>query len=390
MPMKRTTNWGQALDQLIQKLGGQPAYDGYTRANADAAKTAAAGRGPDASEPDPNAGTRMVVNLSSVHVPAFCEASRNKELKPYKNAYDLGKYQVGDPPTKTNEKVKARALVDAALPLGGMASAKDVYFGAVELNGPGIRFYGDICLVLRRNALDPDTVVLDRNSYDLIRAPIRNIVDQNAQSKRPQARKDEALKLCGAWRETNFALYVLFSDGPSADDPANVRQILHRYMDGPYRFPVGALSHWPPGPDPIAQLCRIPLPRQFEWIAEKDLKDKASLYHALTTFVGSPTTILSADEEMRRGLLDLALFASACIVGPDAGRALSSTDYFWWPDSDTPVPASHLAAIQRLADDAWRWLADDLPMIVFPQRLEGKIETASSLRYRTVTTTTQV
>ena len=198
--MKETTNWGLVLEQLIQNPEQQPALDGYTRANADAAKAAAAGRGPDASEPDPNAGTRMVVNLSSVHVPAFCEASRKKEPKPYKNAYDLRKYCIGDRPAKPNEKLTTREIVDAALPLDDGAKAKNVYFGAVELNGPGIRFYGDMCLVLRRDALEPETVVLDRNSYDLVRAPIRDIIEQKAPSQQPQARKTEAMKLRGVWR----------------------------------------------------------------------------------------------------------------------------------------------------------------------------------------------
>jgi len=111
----------------------------------------------------------------------------------------LDKYHIGDRPKKPNWKLKTRQIVDAALPLD--EGAENVYFGAVELNGPGIRFYGDVCLVLRREAVEPNTIVLDRNSYDLVRAPIRDIVEQKPQDQQPQARKAEALKLCGAWHD---------------------------------------------------------------------------------------------------------------------------------------------------------------------------------------------
>jgi len=62
-----------------------------------------------------------------------------------------------------------------------------MYFAAVETTGTGIRFFGDLCLVMRfrpewrtemAHALlsglstDEATVVLERNSYDLVRAPL--------------------------------------------------------------------------------------------------------------------------------------------------------------------------------------------------------------------------
>src|SRR5205807_859571 len=100
----------------------------------------------------------------SAHVPAFCEASRKGEKKPYKNGYDLGKFRLGSPPPSSEPKL--RETVDAALPLNGV-HPEDVYFGAVELFGSGIRFYGDVCLVIARDAIAAGTLVLDRNSFDL-------------------------------------------------------------------------------------------------------------------------------------------------------------------------------------------------------------------------------
>jgi hypothetical protein len=135
----------------------------------------------------------MVVNISSVHIPAFCEASRRRDNRPYKNGYDLGKFRLGSPPPSSEPNL--RETVDAALPLNG-ARPEDVYFGAVELFGSGIRFYGDVCLVIRKDVVAHDTLVLDRNSFDLISAPLRDRINKSPSSDK--ARAEEARKLAQA------------------------------------------------------------------------------------------------------------------------------------------------------------------------------------------------
>jgi hypothetical protein len=125
------------------------------------------GKGPDKDKVVRDAGARVVVNLSSAHVPGFCRSSRQWDPKPYKNCYDLHKLGIGS--------VSAhRAAVDIALPLPKQVlQLRNVYYGAVELNGAGIRFYGDVGLVLKlehTERLDP--VLLDRNSFDVLRAPV--------------------------------------------------------------------------------------------------------------------------------------------------------------------------------------------------------------------------
>jgi hypothetical protein len=193
----RATDWKAKLEQWI---GGAAAGHGelvdYVRANAQAIEGAVAGRGPDAANADAKAGARMVVNISSAHVPAFCEASRKGEDRPYKNGYDLGTYHIGDDPAA--RKLKSREVVDRALLLD-KEKPQNVYFGAVELNGAGIRFYGDVCLVL--TSVDDQTVVLDRNSYDLIRAPINDRIKGPAEAVREQERAIEAGKLRGLWED---------------------------------------------------------------------------------------------------------------------------------------------------------------------------------------------
>ena len=194
---KASADWDARLKTFVQGLVKNNEIDGYTHANVDAILAAVAGRGPDKVKAAPNAGARMVVNIASVHVPAFCNASRIKDPKPYKNGYDLKNYRIGDSPA--DEKLKCREIVDRALPLDEGVGADNVYFGAVELNGTGIRFYGDLCFVIKRDDLDDKTVVLDRNSYDLIRAPIRDAINSKPEDARDQARKDEAWKLRGSW-----------------------------------------------------------------------------------------------------------------------------------------------------------------------------------------------
>jgi hypothetical protein len=205
-------SWTEKQDEVIQSVAPNNQALAYAQTNADAVHRAVAGHGPDHPTTDPSLGARMVCNISAAHVPAFVEASSNTEDKPYKNGYDLEKYRVGG---VLGEPLKTRELVDAALPLNGF-DASEVYFGAVELNGTGMRFYGDICLVLRDDALDRDTVVLDRNSFDLARSPLREQIDSAANSA--QMRAKMARNLSGNWNPDLLAMSaikVLGEFGPS-------------------------------------------------------------------------------------------------------------------------------------------------------------------------------
>lgn len=154
------TDWNQKLNDLLGQLSGEE--KSFAEANVEAVKRSCYGYGPDAANPDPSSGARVVVNIASVHVPDFV---RNG----YKNGYDLGRYRIGQ--DRQGDTPKTRELVDDALPV---SDASNVYFGAASLTGAGIRFYGDICMVLKGKAIPASTVVLDRNSYDLVRQPFSN------------------------------------------------------------------------------------------------------------------------------------------------------------------------------------------------------------------------
>jgi len=124
------------------------------------------------------------VNIASVHVLDFVKNG-------YKNGYDLGRYRIGQ--DRQGNTPKTRELVDDALPVSDVSN---VYFGAASLTGAGIRFYGDICMVLKGEVILASTVVLDRNSYDLVRQPFSN----DLQSE-PDKLKQKALEISGSWSE---------------------------------------------------------------------------------------------------------------------------------------------------------------------------------------------
>ena len=100
-------------------------------------------------------GAHIVFNISSAHVADFCRDG-------YRNAYDLG--------TASD----TRKQVDQAIERATSLAPESIYFGAVELSGAGIGYYGDVCLVLGEVSFGRRSKplhVLDRNSYDLTRAP---------------------------------------------------------------------------------------------------------------------------------------------------------------------------------------------------------------------------
>jgi hypothetical protein len=173
---------------------------------------------------------------------------------------------------------------------------------------------------------------------------------------------------------------VLFVDGPDLDDRDEPERFMHGLYDWLDRSGPGFWLAGLPGTlDPIPELSRIPLPQDVEECIGLDLKIGASLYHALAAFMGSPIIALKGQSS---ALIDLVLFASACVVGPDSGQPLSLSIDGWqsWrgPHNISPV---RRAAAQTLAGNAWNWLREHLPGIAFPRSLEKAIESAANLRY---------
>lgn len=182
---QRKNQWKAQVSNLLSQLTGPGKR--FAQANVDAVKRSCEGYGPDSSGPDPSSGARVVVNIASVHVTDFIKDG-------YKNGYDLKRYRVGE--DRKGEEPKTRELVDAALPV---VDESNIYFGAASLSGTGIRFYGDICMVLKGQVIPATTVVLDRNSYDLVRKPFSTTL------KGLSVRlKRKASELSGSWAELPY------------------------------------------------------------------------------------------------------------------------------------------------------------------------------------------
>jgi hypothetical protein len=197
-------SWKTRLKQAVKRASRSRDIQQYLRANCESVEQVIRGLGPDDSDPKAGAGARIVFNISCTHIPAFCDASEAGDPKPYKNAYDLKKQSA------------SRLTVDRAIERATQfrLPAKDTYFAAVETSGAGIRFYGDLCLVLehqppvvsrsgakmsRVKVSVPDVLILNRNSYDLIREPITARIARRKTSSFEAGAAIELQSWLGSW-----------------------------------------------------------------------------------------------------------------------------------------------------------------------------------------------
>jgi hypothetical protein len=191
------TDWKQKLQDVVDAISKVSGHDNYVNSSATIVLRAIKGLQIDSDEKNDGAGYRIVVNMSSAHIPTFCKQSI------YKNAYELeASPRVGHKPFKVSAKRKS---VDAALRELTGCEPESLYFAAVELNGSGIGFYGDCCLTLRESAVGKvlpagSAKLLDRNSYDLIRSPLREEIDETA-GDAEAARAEKAESLSGDFPE---------------------------------------------------------------------------------------------------------------------------------------------------------------------------------------------
>lgn len=163
--------WQERVEQRWKKP--------FDKANVASIIATISGKGPEGDKIQ-DAGAHVVVNISSAHIPSFCREG-------YKNAYEIFDEQLGRPLQIAPQSIsyqriggkppkrvsQTRQEVDTALQQATGIMPDHTYFCAIEVSGCGVRFYGDICLVLKNSEIDDYTVILDRNSYDLIRSPWR-------------------------------------------------------------------------------------------------------------------------------------------------------------------------------------------------------------------------
>jgi len=214
--------WQELCDELIDRLAsGGDRQKAYRNADAEMIRRTTRGQGPDSDSAKPEAGVRVVYNIPAVHVPALVAAGAlSKKNRPFKNRYDLGKgggqiVRLGEAPPKD---IDVRGWVDAAVgALAGKRDGSNLYYGAAELNGAGMRYYGDICLVLKPAVIDSDTLVLYRNSFDLARAPIADRIKSKPETSWAKCTINEAREFERARRSM-------------ADDGANDVSLRERFL----------------------------------------------------------------------------------------------------------------------------------------------------------------
>ncbi len=157
--------WDARVKALVTKEKTVSAR-AYVAANLEMICRTMEGRGPEDPRQLAAGRAKAVVCMSSAHMPAFCN---DKGDRAYKNGYAVGSLQrplAGVAPKDIPRRVRLDAVI------GKLAHCKpeDIHYAAMELNGTGVRFYGDMCMVLK--SIPADTLLLDRNSYDVLRAPI--------------------------------------------------------------------------------------------------------------------------------------------------------------------------------------------------------------------------
>lgn len=191
-------SWSQRIAGLVAAEPDRK-LQSYRSANAEMIRGSLLGYGPDSRSVAAGAGMRVVFNMSSAHVPAFFAAGpAAPRVSPYQNRYDRAAQSLGDAPPTRGIREKVDAAVAATHNAGAsplqQISPEDIYYGAVELNGPGIRYFGDVSLVVKPDKSVDGTLVLYRNSYDLSRKPVVEGV---------YVAGDEAATLRNAQRELN-------------------------------------------------------------------------------------------------------------------------------------------------------------------------------------------
>ena len=195
------TEWYSEANRLVDRIAsGDEGVKRYRTADAEMVRLAMEGRGPESGHGNaPASGMRVVYNISSAHLPSVMSGETDGDPKPYKNRYDLAASKApvsvtGDSPL-AKEKTLRESIdeVIAGLLNQKGVDGKDFYYGAVELNGAGIRYFGDMCVVLNSEATDRNTVVLYRNSYDLSRSPLREEIFREPENnfKRALAKAEE-------------------------------------------------------------------------------------------------------------------------------------------------------------------------------------------------------
>lgn len=198
--MPTPPTWHDKTEALLSEIQDK-SVKSYRKADAELVSLTLAGFGLDSNTKVPQSGMRVVCNISSAHIAAVLIAESLGDPKPYKNRYDLASPSK-DPQTlgvAVPTPQSLREKIDSVIAnLASTTDGKEFYYAAIELNGTGIRYFGDLCMVLKPEKTDANTLVLFKNSYDLSRSPLREEVFLNGSLDMAKAIQ-KAKELQGIW-----------------------------------------------------------------------------------------------------------------------------------------------------------------------------------------------
>ena len=164
--------WSERVEAWLEDAGD---FD-FTAGNAEVVRQAIS---------DDDSGLRVVVNIG-----AYALLQLLRPGGRYLNLYE--RPVIGGAPKRPS---RAREEVDAAMGIQGA----DVYFAAVALGGVGVRFYGEYCMEIKLEKIDPDPRLFDRDSYDILMEPLAS----------HGMRKELITRLRGSWVRDRHAMVLM-------------------------------------------------------------------------------------------------------------------------------------------------------------------------------------
>ena len=189
-----TTDWSQrAADLSPPAATGSRDADDYFNANRDMICRTLDGQGPHATSAAAP-GKRIVFNLPARHALSFLDQSSGHGGRGrYLNRADVQRVIGTALQGSTLRDRVDQAVFAAASVLGQHLAPDTAYYGAMELSGTGVHYFGDVCLVLAPGEDHP--IMLIRNSYDLSVPPV---VDDLLPLS-PDDQDKEAARIAASW-----------------------------------------------------------------------------------------------------------------------------------------------------------------------------------------------
>jgi hypothetical protein len=103
----------------------------------------------------------------------------------------------------------------------------------------------------------------------------------------------------------------------------------------------------------------------------------------MATIQGSPSVIATENPAKAKSALEIALFGAAHVVRETAPETLLGGNVFAGAPSLTysGAPKLHELRLKAVAEGVRRWFVEQMPQLIFPQRLEDVIQETAERSY---------